>query len=94
LIGICPSCGVLLEGEKGKNDDVIKLCSLCDKPDAMPTGVRLLPDQASLIFTDGNMHEYKREEYEKVYGFDPLPVWEAVVSARTGVKDNEIRAGR
>jgi hypothetical protein len=49
-----------------------------------------MPDQASLVFTDGKMIEYKREDYEKTYGFDPLPVWEAVVSA----KEEEMRQGK
>jgi hypothetical protein len=90
LIGVCPSCGSLLKGEKGPREDVVKLCTLCDKPEAMPTGVRLMPDQASLIFTDSKMIEYKREDYEKTYGFDPLPVWEAMVSA----KEEEMQKGR
>ncbi len=79
MIGICPSCGDILRGARGAGEDVVNLCKLCDDPEAIPTGIRLLPDQASLIFTDGKMNEYKREEYRKVHGFDPLPVWEAIL---------------
>jgi len=88
MIGICPSCGTMLKGEKGASDEVMKLCSVCNNPDAMPTGIRFMPDQASLVFTDGKMIEYKREDYEKTYGFDPLPVW------RTIIGDQDVRDGR
>jgi hypothetical protein len=79
MIGICPSCGDVLKGEPGAKENLMDLCQLCNDPSALPTGVRLMPDQASLIFTDGKMVEYKREDYKRVYGFDPLPVWEAIV---------------
>jgi hypothetical protein len=54
----------------------------------MPTGIRFMPDQASLVFTDGKMVEYKREDYQKTYGFDPLPVWKTIIG------DQEVREGR
>jgi hypothetical protein len=34
------------------------------------------------LFTDGDMHEYTREEYIKNYGIDPLPIWRAMEKSR------------
>ena len=35
-------------------------------------------DQSKLLFVDGNMHEYTREDYIKNNGIDPLPIWKAI----------------
>jgi hypothetical protein len=40
-------------------------------------GARLQADQATLHFI-GQLHEYKRDEYIKVHGIDPLPIWKAM----------------
>ena len=78
LIGICPSCGKPLKIES-KGGEKEGYCSeICSNPESIPKGVRLLPDQARLIFTDGDMHEYTREEYIKNHGVDPLPIWRAI----------------
>lgn len=37
-----------------------------------------MADQATLRFVDGNMNEYMRDEYIKIYGIDPLPIWKAM----------------
>jgi len=37
-----------------------------------------MADQAKLLFVDGNMHEYTREDYIKNNGIDPLPIWRAI----------------
>jgi len=54
------------------------LCRSLHKPCRIPAGARLQPDQATLRFVDGNMNEYMREEYIKVHGIDPLPIWKAM----------------
>jgi hypothetical protein len=42
-----------------------------------------MADQAKLLFVDGNMHEYTREDYIKNNSIDPLPIRE---QSRNGVK--------
>jgi hypothetical protein len=44
----------------------------------MPTGVRMMPDQATKLYVDANMNEMNREQYIKTHGFDPEPVMQAV----------------
>jgi hypothetical protein len=44
----------------------------------MPTGVRMMPDQATKMYVDGSMNEMNREQYIKTHGFDPEPVMQAV----------------
>ncbi len=92
MIGVCPSCNTVLKGEPGAKENLMDLCKLCNDQDALPTGVRLIPDQASLIFTDGKMVEYKREEYQRVHGFDPLPVWEAIIHQKESEMGTRIPA--
>ena len=43
-----------------------------------PLAQRTMADQATKLYTDGNMNEMKREEYIKTHGFDPEPVMDAV----------------
>jgi hypothetical protein len=37
-----------------------------------------MPDEARLIYTDGNMQEYTRKDYIRNYGVDPLSIWRAI----------------
>ena len=78
LIGICPSCGKPFKIESKGGEEESYCSEICSNPAAIPKGVRLLPDQARLIFTDTDMHEYTREEYIKNHGIDPLPIWRAI----------------
>jgi hypothetical protein len=82
LMGICPSCGKPLKMEQtggGKEGEELRHCEeICSNPAAVPTGVRLMPDQATLRYVDGDMHEYTREEYIKNHGVDPDPIWKAI----------------
>ncbi len=41
-----------------------------------------MKDDIGLIFTDGDMHEYTREDYIKNHGIDPLPIWRAIEKER------------
>jgi hypothetical protein len=87
LIGLCPSCGKALKmertGSKEEGEENLLHCEeLCSNPKTMPTGARLMTDGARLLFTDGDMHEYTREEYIKNYGIDPLPIWRAMEKSR------------
>ena len=78
-IGVCPNCGKPFRIEKeGGGEEWLYCADVCMNPAALPTGVRLQADQATYHFIDGNMNEYKRDEYIKVHGIDPLPIWEAV----------------
>ncbi|MFB3765037.1 MAG: hypothetical protein ACE14P_07285 [Methanotrichaceae archaeon] len=79
LLGVCPSCGKPFKVEKEGGEEGKSYCTdVCKNPAAIPTGVRLQADQATYHFIDGNMNEYKRDEYIRVHGVDPLPIWEAV----------------
>jgi hypothetical protein len=81
LIGICPSCGKPMRieaGSKEEGEDKLHCADICKNPAAMPTGARLMPDQATLFYTDGNMVEYTRDEYIKNHGIDPDPIWKAM----------------
>jgi len=86
LIGLCPSCGKPLKIEhKGTSEEreVSVHCEeLCSNQAAIPRGARIMPDEAGLIFTDGNLHEYTREDYIKNHGVDPLPIWRAIEKER------------
>jgi hypothetical protein len=79
MIGVCPGCGKPFRIEQAKGDEGLVYCEdVCINPADMPTGVRLMADQATKKYVDGNMHEMTREEYIKAHGFDPEPVMEAV----------------
>ena len=85
LVGLCPSCGKPLKIEPGvkEGEDISVHCEeLCSNPAAIPRGARIMADEARLIFTDGDMHEYTREDYIKNHGIDPLPIWRAIEKAR------------
>jgi hypothetical protein len=79
MIGICPSCEKPLKIEQtGVEEDFLHCAEICANPAMIPTGTRMMADQAKLLFVDGNMHEYTREDYIKNNGIDPLPVWRAI----------------
>jgi hypothetical protein len=79
MIGICPSCGKPLKIEQtGGEEDFLHCAEICSNPAAIPTGTRLMADQAKLLFVDSNMHEYTQEDYIKKHGIDPLPIWRAI----------------
>ncbi len=79
LLGVCPACGKPFKIEKESEGAGKSYCTdICNDPSAIPTGVRLQADQATYHFIDGNMNEYKRDEYIRIHGIDPLPVWEEV----------------
>ena len=86
MVGLCPSCGKALKIEhtKGKGEEAITVqCEeLCSNPVAIPRGARIMKDDIGLIFTDGDMHEYTREDYIKNHGIDPLPIWRAIEKER------------
>jgi hypothetical protein len=42
-----------------------------------------LCEKCGIKYTDGNMHELLREEYIKMHGINPMPVWEAVKAWRS-----------
>ncbi|NPV62594.1 MAG: hypothetical protein HPY61_08175 [Methanotrichaceae archaeon] len=77
MIGVCPNCGKPFNIEK-KGDEWSYCSDVCIDPASMPTGTRLLSDQATKVYVDGNMSELTREEYIKRHGFDPEPVMQAV----------------
>ena len=79
MIGVCPNCGKPFQWEQGKGGEGWVYCQdVCIGPDDMPTGARLMADQATKLYVDGKMHELTREEYIKSHGFDPEPVMQAV----------------
>jgi len=79
MIGACPGCGKPFRIEQAKEDEGLVYCEdICISQADMPTGERLMADQATKIYVDGNMHEMTREEYIKTHGFDPEPVLQAV----------------
>ena len=85
LVGLCPSCGKPLKiesGVKGEGDISVHCEELCSNPVAIPRGARIMKDDIGLIFTDGDMHEYTREDYIKNHGIDPLPIWRAIEKER------------
>jgi len=78
-IGVCPNCGKPFRIESTDGGEGWRYCAeVCVDPVAVPAGARLQPDKATLRFVDGNMNEYMRDEYIKVHGIDPLPVWKAI----------------
>jgi hypothetical protein len=86
IIGICPSCGkpmkIEAKGSKEEGEISVHCENLCSNPAAIPRGARIMKDDIGLIFTDGDMHEYTREDYIKNHGIDPLPVWRAIEKER------------
>ncbi|WP_440955704.1 hypothetical protein ACSAZK_01685 [Methanosarcina sp. Mfa9] len=78
MIGVCPNCGKPFRIEPTGGDGWRYCAEVCVNPSAIPAGARLQADQATLHFVDSNMHEYTREEYIKVHGIDPLPIWKAI----------------
>lgn len=78
LIDICPSCRKPLKIEQTEKEGVLHCAEICLNPEAIPTGTRLMPDQSTLHFINGNMHEYTQKEYIKNHGIDPLPIWRAI----------------
>ncbi len=79
MIEICPSCGKPLKIEQtGGEEDFLHCAEIFANPATIPTGTRVMADQAKLLFVDGNMHEYTREDYIKNNGIDPLPIWRAI----------------
>ncbi len=83
MIGVCPGCGKPFRIEQAKGGEGWVYCEdVCISPADMPTGMRLMADQATKIYVDGNMRELSRSEYIKEHGFDPEPVMEAVNSWR------------
>ncbi len=79
MIGVCPNCGKPFRIESTGGGEEWRYCAeVCINPAAIPTGARLQADQATLHFVDGNMNEFKRDDYIKTHGIDPLPIWEAV----------------
>jgi hypothetical protein len=59
-------------------EDILHCAEICANPATIPTGTRVMVDQSKLLFVDGNMHEYTREDYIKNNGIDPLPIWKAI----------------
>jgi len=59
-------------------EDIPHCTEIYANPATIPTGTRVMADQAKLLFVDGNMHEYTREDYIKNNGIDPLPIWRAI----------------
>jgi len=79
MIGVCPGCGKPFRIEQAKGGEGWVYCEdVCINPGDMPTGTRLMADQATKKYVDGNMHEMTREEYIKAHGFDPEPVMDAM----------------
>jgi hypothetical protein len=79
MIGVCPGCGKPFRIEQAKEGEGWVYCEdVCISPDDMPTGMRLMADQATKKYVDRNMHEMTREEYIKAHGFDPEPVMDAL----------------
>ncbi len=85
MIGICPSCGKPLEIEqRGGEEDFLHCTEICANPAMIPTGTRVMADQAKLLFVDGNMHEYTREDYIKITALIRYPSGK---QSRNGVKN-------
>ena len=79
MIGVCPECGKPFRIEQSKGGEGWVYCEdICISPADMPTGERLMADQATKYYTDGNMHEMLRQDYINAHGFDPEPVMQAV----------------
>jgi hypothetical protein len=79
MIGVCPSCGKPFQIEQAKGGEGWAYCgNVCINPADMPTGERMMADQATVLYVDGNMHEMTREDYIKAHGFDPEPVMAAI----------------
>ena len=93
MIGVCPGCGKPFRVEQAKSGEGLVYCEdVCISPAAMPTGVRMMPDQATKLYVDGNMNEMNRELYIKTHGFDPEPVMQAVITVPAYFNDSERQA--
>ena len=79
MIGVCPDCGKPFRIEPAKGGEGWVYCeNVCISPSNMPTGERLMADQATKLYVDGNMREMKRQDYIDMHGFDPEPVMQAI----------------
>jgi len=79
MYAVCPNCGKPMRIEKAEEEEGWTVCSeVCYDTSSLPMDMRMLPDQATKVCTDGSMHELTRQEYIKTHGFDPEPVMEAV----------------
>ncbi len=76
-VGVCPSCGKPFRIEE-RGEERAYCSDVCISPAAMPTGERLMPDQAKKLYVDGNMQEMTREDYIEMHGVDPQPIMEAL----------------
>ncbi|MDD1751070.1 MAG: hypothetical protein LUO89_14495 [Methanothrix sp.] len=84
MIGVCPGCGKPFKIEQAVSGEIVYCEDVCINPADMPTGERMMPDQATKLYVDGNMREMKRQDYIKMHGFDPEPVMQAVNKWREG----------
>ena len=88
FIGICPSCGKPLKierkGVKEEGEISVHCENLCPNPAAIPSGARIMKDDIGLFFTDGEMHEYTREDYIKNHDVILCPSGE---QSRNGMKN-------
>ncbi len=75
-VGVCPNCGGPFRIDESEGNRVY-CADVCINPAAIPTGERLMADQATKLYVDGNMQEMTREDYIKTHGIDPLPIMEA-----------------
>jgi hypothetical protein len=79
MIGVCPNCGKPFRIEQAKGEEGWVYCEdVCISPADMPTGERLMADQATKLYVDGNMREMKRQDYIEAHGFDPETVMQAM----------------
>ncbi len=84
MIGICPSCGKPLKIEQtGGEEDFLPCAEICANPATIPTGMRVMADQAKLLFVDGNMYEYTEKITSKITALILSPSGER---SRNGVK--------
>jgi hypothetical protein len=84
MIGVCPGCGKPFKIEQAVGGEVVYCEDVCINSADMPTGERMMADQATKLYVDGNMREMKRQDYIKMHGFDPEPVMQAVNKWREG----------
>lgn len=75
---ICPSCGQLGIVDE-ESDDWLACLPLPADTAAIPAGmISLVTGVAKYV--DGNGQQLSREEYIKLHGIDPAPVWEKIKS--------------
>jgi len=77
MYAVCPTCGQPMRIEKAEEEEGWTVCSeVCYDTSSLPMDMRMLPDQATKVCTDGSTHELTRQEYIKTHGFDILsPLW-------------------